>query len=126
MKILRRLVKISRRLVEKTLDPFSTKSWIVVTNLDFVDLRRSISPSAFVKIFRIFQGDNSGRIFSCSNIHFAHKNIKRNCRDPDGRPAIPFDSAISLGYYCTTLGGMTLYSCMKGSSKYSFAVLPLL
>ena len=54
VKISRRLVKTLRRLVKIILDFFSTKSWFVVTNLDFVDLRRSISPSAFVKIFRIF------------------------------------------------------------------------
>ena len=47
-------VKISRRLVKIILDFFSTKSWFVVTNLDFVDLGRSISSSVFVKIFRIF------------------------------------------------------------------------
>ena len=54
VKISRRLVKTLRRLVKIILDFFSTKSWFVVTNLDLVDLRRSISSSAFVKIFRIF------------------------------------------------------------------------
>ena len=54
VKISRRLVKTLRRLVKIILDFFSTKSWFVVTNLDFVDLRRSISSSAYVKIFRIF------------------------------------------------------------------------
>ena len=54
VKISRRLVKTLRRLVKIILDFFSTKSWFVVTNLDLVDLGRSISSSVFVKIFRIF------------------------------------------------------------------------
>ena len=64
-------------------------------------------------------------IFRYSNLHFTRKNIKRNCRDYDVCPTVPFGNAMSLGYYCTTLGGMTSYSCTKGSSKYIFAVLPL-
>ena len=54
VKISRRLVKTLRRLVKIILDFFSTRSWFVVTNLDLVDLGRSISSSVFVKIFRIF------------------------------------------------------------------------
>ena len=69
MKILRRLVKIFQ-------DLFSKKSRFVQKGLGLVESNRSISSSAFVKIFRIFlKGESRGKEKPVGQWIWAMKNL---------------------------------------------------
>ena len=115
-------MKISRRLVKKTLDLFSTKPWLFLKRSNLAETMTSISSTAFVKIFRIFSNLKKRQVIRQSLCHYLDAIILHLLQIRQSNR--PFYAQVSNTSYTITLllHFLTPFTFAKSAEMTNFAL----